>query len=76
VWRCLCDPTFNRFSRTVTYDRQTGRQTDRQTDSWLRHKLIPRKCGRRTVRTVHSDVTFRVLRTCMLFLPQCLMKAS
>jgi len=27
VWRCLCDSTFNRFSRTPTRDRQTDRQT-------------------------------------------------
>ena len=29
VWCCLCDPTFSRFSRTPTYDRQTD------TDPWL-----------------------------------------
>jgi len=28
VWCCLCDPTFSRFSRTPTCDRQTDRQTD------------------------------------------------
>jgi len=27
VWRCLRDPTFSRFSRTPTCDRQTDRQT-------------------------------------------------
>ena len=27
--RCLCHPTFSRFSRTLTCDRQTHRQTDR-----------------------------------------------
>jgi len=28
VWCCLCDPTFSRFSRTPTYDRQTFTDTD------------------------------------------------
>ena len=27
VWCCLCDPTFSRFSRTPTCDRQRDRQT-------------------------------------------------
>jgi len=31
VWRCLRDPTFSRFSRTPTCDRQA--RTDRQTDT-------------------------------------------
>jgi len=43
VWRCWRDPTFIRFSKTQTCDRQTdGRtegQTDRQTDT--RRQLIP-----------------------------------
>ena len=33
VWCCLCDPTFSRFSRTPTCDRQTQRDTDRQTQA-------------------------------------------
>ena len=32
VWHCLRNPTFSRFSRTPTCDRQTDRQTHRQTD--------------------------------------------
>jgi len=31
VWRSLCDPTFSRFSRTLTCDRQMEGRTDRQT---------------------------------------------
>ena len=35
VWCCLCDPTFSRFSRTPTCDRQTDtdRQRHRQTQT-------------------------------------------
>jgi len=33
VWRCLRDPTFSRFSRTLTCDRQTDGQTRRQQGS-------------------------------------------
>ena len=32
MWCCLCDPTFSRFSRTPTCDRETDRQTDGRTD--------------------------------------------
>ena len=31
LWRCLRDPTFSRFSRTPTCDRQTDKRTDRHT---------------------------------------------
>jgi len=31
VWCYLCDPTFSRFSRTPTCDRQTQTDTDRRT---------------------------------------------
>jgi len=40
LWRCLRDPAFRCFSRTLqTCDRQTDRQTNRQTDT--RRQLIP-----------------------------------
>jgi len=33
MWYCLHDPTFSRFSRTPTCDRQTDGQTDDEADT-------------------------------------------
>jgi len=46
VWCCLCDPTFSRFSRTPTCDRQT--QTDRH-----RPMASTADAEHRAVKTVH-----------------------
>ena len=35
VWRCLRDPTFNRFDIVAACDGQTDRQTDRHKTPWL-----------------------------------------
>jgi len=47
VWCCLCDPTFSRFSRTPTCDRQT----DTDTGPWLvprMHSIARQKRNRQT----------------------------
>ena len=33
VTLCLCDPTFSRFNRTLTYDGRSSRETDGERDT-------------------------------------------
>ena len=82
MWRCLRHPTFSRFSRTPTCDRQTHRQTHRQTDRQTHDHGIYRESIARAVKNVHkiqkylqmrrSATKIREMRYRLLFRPICL----